>query len=299
MINTPLNLGNSKSFLVIDANALMHRAYYALPKLTNPQGQVVNAIYGFFSCLLKILKEQNPQYVVAVFDSPGPTFRHQEYAQYKATRTKTPDEFYAQLPKTKEILKLMKIPVVEKRGYEADDLIGVIAQQVQDPQIKVFVLTGDFDLLQLVNKQVSVILLRTGVSQTVLYNVRRTREKLGGLKPKQIIDIKGLAGDTSDNIPGIPGIGPKTAMALLRKFGSLEKIYQHLEKKTEDIKPALSKKLRTFRDQAFLSQRLATLKTDLNLDLPLAKCSREGYNKNKVESAFQSLGFKTLIARLS
>jgi|AntAceMinimDraft_17_1070374.scaffolds.fasta_scaffold30866_2 DNA polymerase-1 len=298
MINVPLNLGNDKKCLIIDANALMHRAYYALPRLKDKQGKLVNAIYGFLACLLKILRDQNPQYVVAVFDSPGKTFRHLEYPLYKATRTKTPDEFYAQFPETKEILKFLGIPVLEKIGYEADDLIGAMAHKVKDPKTKVLILTGDFDLLQLVNTQVNVLLLRKGVSQTALYNTNKTREKLGGLAPKKILDFKGLAGDSSDNIPGVPGVGPKTTLTLLQKFGSLEEIYTQMDKKTEEIKPSLKIKLQKFRDQAFLSKKLATLKTDMKLDLSVAKCSRAGYNKTKVVEILEGLGFNTLIARL-
>ena len=298
MPNHSLDLGSSKSFLIIDASALMHRAYYALPKLTNAQGMVVNAIYGFFSSLFHVLKEQNPQYVVAVFDSPGPTFRHKEYAQYKATRVKAPDDFYAQFPKTKEILKLLKIPVVAKKGYEADDLIGAIAKKVRHFPGRILILTGDFDLLQLVNSRVDVLLIKTGVSQTILYNVKRTREKLEGLTPDKIVDFKGLAGDNSDNIPGVPGIGPKTALRLLKHFGSLENIYRALKRGQADLKPALARKLQKFKAQAFLSKTLATLKINVPFDFSLAKCERKGYNKKKVEQVFQSLGFKSLVARL-
>ncbi len=298
MPNKSFDLGSSKSFLIIDANALMYRAYYALPKLTNSQGIVVNAIYGFFSGLFRILKEQNPQYVVAAFDSPGPTFRHKEYSQYKATRVKAPDEFYAQLPKTKEILALLGIPVIAQKGYEADDLIGVMVKKARNFSGRVFILTGDFDLLQLVNPRVSVLFLKTGVSHTVLYNVRRTREKLAGLSPDKIIDLKGLAGDSSDNIPGVPGVGPKTAFNLLKRFGGLENIYQALEKGEAELKPSLVAKLQKFKDQAFLSKSLATLKTDIPLNLSLAKCARKGYNKNKVGYIFQNLGFTSLISRL-
>ena len=298
MPNKSLGLGSSKSFLIVDASALMHRAYYALPKLTNDQGIVVNAVYGFFSSLFHVLKEQNPQYVVAVFDSPGPTFRHKEYAQYKATRVKAPDDFYAQFPKTKEILKLLKIPVVAQKGYEADDLIGVMVKKARNFSGRVLILTGDFDLLQLVSPRVDVLLIKTGVSQTILYNVKRAREKLAGLSPDKIIDLKGLAGDSSDNIPGVPGVGPKTALRLLKRFGSLENIYRALEKGKTNLKPSLVAKLQKFKNQAFLSKSLATLKTDVPFGPPLAKCRRKGYNKGKVEQVFQSLGFKSLISRL-
>lgn len=298
MINAPLDLGQPQKFLIVDSNALMHRAYYALPKLKDKQGKVVNAIYGFLACLLKILQEQNPLYIVAVFDSPGKTFRHLEYPLYKATRTKAPDELYAQFPETKKILESLGIPVLEKTGYEADDLIGVMAQKVKDPKIKVLILTGDFDLLQLVNTQVNVLLLKQGVSQTILYSLNKTREKLAGLAPEKILDFKGLAGDSSDNIPGVPGVGPKTAFSLLQKFGSLEEIYIQVKKGDEKIKPSLRNKLQSFREQAFLSKKLATLKTDIEVDLPLAKCSREGYNKKRVVETLENLGFKTLIARL-
>lgn len=298
MPNQALNLGSSKSFLIVDASALLYRSYYALPKLTSSQGVVVNAIYGFFSCFFRVLKEQDPRYVVVAFDSPGPTFRHKEYNQYKATRVKAPDEFYAQLPETKEILGLLNVPVVAQPGYEADDLIGVMAKKVEDFAGRVLILTGDFDLLQLVSARVDVLLLKTGVSHTVLYNVKRAREKLEGLMPAKIVDLKGLAGDNSDNIPGVPGVGPKTAFNLLKRFGSVEGIYQALEEGEVGIKPSLADKLRKFKNQAFLSKSLATLKTDIPLNLSLAKCARKSYNKDKVKSVFQNLGFKSLISRL-
>ncbi len=298
MVNVPLNLDGQQKFLLLDSNALMHRAYYALPRLTDKKGRATNAIYGFLACLFKVLREQTPQYVVAVFDSPGKTFRHQVYPQYKATRVKAPDEFYAQLSPTKEILRLLGIPVLEKTGYEADDLIGVMAKKVTDPQIKTLILTGDFDLLQLVNARVNVLLLKRGVSQTIFYGEEKTREKLEGLSPEKITDFKGLAGDNSDNLPGVPGIGPKTAFRLLRKFGSLENIYQQLEEDGEAIKPAWRQKLQEFKKQAFLSKQLATLKTDLSLDLPLAKCAQKGYNKEKVQAVLMELGFKSLLPRL-
>ena len=298
MANGQLNLKTRPQFLLIDANGLMHRAYYALPPLTDKQGKVVNALYGFFACLFKILREQNFQYVVAAFDSPGETFRHRQYSLYKANRVKAPDEFYAQFPQAKKILRLLHIPVVEKSGYEADDLIGSLAQRFQKAGVKIFILTGDFDLLQLVNSQVNVVLLKKGVSQTVSYNVSKAREKLGGLNPEKIIDLKSLAGDSSDNIPGVPGIGPKTALSLLRKFGSLENIYAQIEKSTAKISSSLQEKLQKYKNQAFLSKNLAMIKTDIKLDLPLEKCSWKSYNKKEVEALFSKLGFKSLLSRL-
>lgn len=298
MVNVPLNFGGQQRFLLLDSNALMHRAYYALPRLTDKEGKATNAIYGFLACLFKILQEQSPQYVAAVFDSPGKTFRHQVYPQYKATRIKAPDEFYAQFSPTKEILRLLNIPVLEKVGYEADDIIGAIAEKITDSQIKILILTGDFDLLQLVNARVNVLLLKKGVSRTIFYNEEKTREKLEGLSPEKIIDFKGLAGDNSDNIPGVPGVGPKTAFRLLRKFGSLENIYQQLKEGRADVKLSLEKKLREFQNQAFLSKRLATLKTDIPLDFSLAKWEQRGYNRKKVQKVLTELGFKSLLSRL-
>ena len=298
MVNIPLNFGGQQRLLLLDANALMHRAYHALPRLTDKEGKATGAIYGFLACLFKILREQSPQYIAAVFDSPGKTFRHQVYPQYKATRIKAPDEFYAQFPPIKEILRLLNIPVLEKVGYEADDIIGTVAKKITDPQITIFILTGDFDLLQLVDARVNVLLLKKGVSQTVFYNEEKTREKLEGLSPEKIIDFKGLAGDNSDNIPGVPGVGPKTAFRLLRKFGSLENIYQQLKEDRANIKLSLEKKLREFRDQAFLSKQLATLKTDIPLDFSLVKWGQKSYNETKVQKVLTELGFKSLLSRL-
>lgn len=298
MVNVPLNFNGQQRLLLLDANALMHRAYYALPRLTDKEGKATNAIYGFLACLFKILREQSPQYVVAVFDSPGKTFRHQAYPRYKATRIKAPDEFYAQFSPTKEILRLLNISVLEEVGYEADDIIGAIAKKITDSQMKILILTGDFDLLQLVNARVNVLLLKKGVSQTIFYNEEKTREKLEGLSPEKIVDFKGLVGDNSDNIPGVPGVGPKTAFRLLRKFGSLENIYQQLKEGRVNIKLSLEKKLREFQAQAFLSKQLATLKTDIPLDFSLVKWEQRSYNEIKVQKVLTELGFKSLLSRL-
>src|SRR3989338_3786991 len=210
-----------KKLILIDANALVHRAFHALPPLTSPQGMIVNAVYGFTLVLLKTIKDFKPDYMAAAFDLAGPTFRHEEFEEYKAHRQKAPDELYAQIPLIQEVLKAFGIEIFTKEGYEADDLIGSLAEKAKKNQqnggLQTVILTGDLDTLQLVeDDKVVVFTLRKGVSDTVTYNEKSVLERYG-LEPYQVVDFKGLKGDPSDNIPGVPGIGEKTAMALLQK----------------------------------------------------------------------------------
>jgi len=220
-----------KTLVLIDSNALIHRSFHALPPLTSPSGEIVNAVYGFTAVLLKMLKELKPDYVAAAFDLPEPTFRHKEYKEYKATRKKAPEELYLQIPKVKEVLAAFGIPVYEKAGFEADDIIGTIAFAAEKKaDIKTVIVTGDTDTLQLVDKNTAVYGLRKGVSDIAIYDEKAVEEKFEGLKPNQMNDYKGLKGDVSDNIPGVPGVGEKTALELVKRFGSMEKLYAALEK---------------------------------------------------------------------
>ena len=202
--------------LIIDSNALIHRAYHALPPLTTANGDLINAVYGFFSLLFKAIREMTPQYIIATFDSPGPTFRRKIYPLYKATRIKAPQELYDQIPRIKEMLNLLGIPVIAQKRYEADDLIGTIVRRVRKNNM--IILSGDKDLLQLVNDRTKVMLLKKGLSQVETYDREAVREKYDGLRVDQLLDLKALQGDKSDNIPGAPGIGEKTAIKLLKQF---------------------------------------------------------------------------------
>ena len=290
-----------KKLILIDGNALAHRVFHALPPLTTKKGQLVNAIYGFFSVFLKVVRELNPDYVVAVFDLPSPTFRDIEYKDYKAKRPKAPKEIYEQISKIKEILKVFPIPIYEKEGFEADDVIGTIVEKVNSlvnkknkEKIKSIIVTGDLDTLQLVDENTEVYTLKKGVTQSTIYDKKAIEERYG-LLPEQIIDFKALKGDQSDNIPGIPGIGEKTAIYLLKRFKSLENIYKDINK-IEDQK--LKAKLKEYKDQAFFSQYLATIRKDVPIDFDLEKCKFGFYNKEKIKEIFENLEFYTLIKRL-
>lgn len=279
--------------ILIDSNALIHRAYHALPPLKTKKGVLVNAVYGFVSVLLKVLRELKPDYLAAIFDLAGPTFREIEYKEYKAKRVKPPQEMYDQIPLIKQILQAFNIPIYEKQGFEADDVIGTIASH--RPSLEILIITGDLDALQLIDKNTKIYTLKKGIKETMIYDESAVFERYG-LKPEQIIDLKGLKGDPSDNIPGVPGIGEKTAIELLKKFGSLKNLYQQIEK--ADLNPKLKAKLLEYKEQAFFSQHLATIKKDVPIEFNLEKCGWGKYDKEKVIKLFKELEFNSLIERL-
>lgn len=281
------------TLILIDSNALIHRAYHALPPLKTKKGVLVNAVYGFVSVLLKVLRELKPDYLAATFDLAGPTFREIEYKEYKAKRVKPPQEMYDQIPLIKQILQTLNIPIYEKQGFEADDVIGTITSAT--PNLETLIVTGDLDTLQLVDKNTKIYTLKKGIKDTIIYDAAAVFERYD-LKPEQMIDLKGLKGDPSDNIPGVPGIGEKTAIELLKKFGSLKNLYQQIEK--ADCHPKLKAKLLEYKDQAFFSQHLATIKQDVPIDFNLEDCRWGKYDKEKVIKLFKELEFNTLIERL-
>ncbi len=283
-----------KILVLLDGNALIHRAYHALPPLTTKDGETVQAVYGFAMTLLSVLEKFHPEYIAATFDLEGPTFRDDLYAEYKATRTAAPDDLYAQIPRVKEVVRAFNIPIYEKEGYEADDCVGTLARQAEKEDVQVIIVTGDSDELQLVTPQVKVFMLRKGIKDIVLYDEKAVVEKYG-FTAKQIPDYKGLAGDASDNIPGVTGVGAKTATALLQEFGTLENIYEHLA----DVKEAVRKKLETDKEKAFLSKELGTIHREAPVMLDLPACVARDYDRSVVTKMFQELGFFSLIKRLS
>src|SRR3990167_1782518 len=224
---------NTKKLIILDSNAIVHRLFHALPNLRTAKGELVNAAYGFTSILLKVLREFDPEYMAASFDVAGKTFRDEEFEGYKAKRQKAPDELYAQIPLIKEILRAFNIPIYEKEGFEADDVIGTISEAVSNGKdyrgVETIIVSGDLDTLQLVNKNTKVYTMRKGLKDTILYDEEAVAKRFNGLKPSQMTDFKGLRGDPSDNIPGVPGVGEKTAIQLLMDFKSLELIYKNLE----------------------------------------------------------------------
>ncbi len=292
---------NSK-LILIDGNALVHRAFHALPPLTSPKGQITNAVFGFCSILLKILKDFKPEYVAATFDMAAPTFRHNEFAEYKAKRVKAPQELYDQIPLVKQVLEAFGIPVFENPGYEADDLIGTLAEKIRATKgVQIIIATGDLDTLQLVeDKKVVVFTLRKGMSDTVIYDESAVVERYG-LKPSQLSDYRGLKGDPSDNIPGVPGIGDKTAGQLIKDFENLEKLYQALESgKADSISKGLQEKLIANKEQAFFSKQLSVIVRDVPVEFSLKKAQwRNHIDIQKLGTLFADFGFKSLDKRLA
>lgn len=285
--------------LIIDGNALIHRSFHALPPLTNQAGEPLNAVYGFATTLLKAWKELKPSHIIATFDLKGPTFRHDEFKEYKATRVKAPDELYAQIPRVKELVEAFGIPIFAQQGFEADDMIGTITQRAPAGLEKI-ILTGDMDTMQLVEPKTKVYTLRKGLSDTILYDPAAVKERYG-LTPDQIIDYKALRGDPSDNIPGVKGIGEKTATELLQQFGTLEKLYTSLADNTktaQSIKPAVREKLLSHKTDAFMSQKIATIKRDVPVDFDLDAAIVHTYDRNRVVTLFQELNFKSLLTKL-
>ena len=297
--------GKKKRLIIIDSNSLIHRAYHALPPLTTKKGELVNAVYGFLLVFLKALKEFQPDYIAACFDLPGPTFRHKKFKEYKAKRPPTPEELCRQIPKVKEILKSFDVPIFEKEGFEADDIIGTISKLAPRkqawPKLETVILSGDLDTLQLVNPCTKVYALRKGVKDTILYDIEKVKEKFQGLTPEQILDFKSLRGDASDNIPGVTGVGEKTAIELLLKFGSLENIYREVEEDSEQVKslkPKLKETLLKYKKQAFLSKTLAQIDKNTPIDFNLEKCFWKEYDKGKVIQILKNLEFYSLLERL-
>jgi DNA polymerase I len=288
-------MATKKRLILIDSNALIHRAYHALPPLTTKKGEIVNAVYGYTSVLLNVLAKFKPEYIVAAFDLREPTFRHKEFAGYKATRVKGPDDLYAQIPRVKEMARAFNIPIAEKEGYEADDLLATFARKTEKlhPEVEVIVVTGDLDTLQLVNDKTKVFALRRGMSDSVLYDEQAIFERYG-LKPDQMNDYKGLRGDPSDNLPGVKGVGEKTASELLQKYGTLENIYKNLP----DIKEGVRKKLEKDKVQAYFSKRLATLVDNVPVDFDLEKAKVDDFSRVKVINLLRELEFFSLLRRL-
>ncbi|PIQ98641.1 MAG: hypothetical protein COX91_00980 [Candidatus Nealsonbacteria bacterium CG_4_10_14_0_2_um_filter_39_15] len=292
-----------KKLLIIDCNSLIHRAYHALPPLTTKKGELVNAVYGFLLVFFRAIKEFRPTYIAACFDFPGLTFRHKKFKEYKAKRPPTPKELYQQIPKVKEILKGFNVPIFEKEGFEADDIIGTIARSSQEKPIssktETVIVSGDLDTLQLIGSSTRVYALKRGVKDIFLYDEKEVQKKYG-LSPQQILDFKALKGDPSDNIPGVLGVGEKTATELIKKFGSLENLYKKIQIPNPRIQipNKLKEKLLRGREQAFLSKELARIEKGLSLDFGLENCRWKDYNKEKATAILKSLEFFSLIEKL-
>jgi DNA polymerase I len=281
--------------MLLDGYGLVYRGYFALPPLTTSKGDLVNGVFGFASIVLRGIQDLQPDYLAVSFDLPGPTFRHEQYADYKATRVKMPEDLRDQFPKVREVVKALRIPVYEMPGYEADDVIGTITRQL-DPRedLETTIVTVDLDMLQLVTPRVTLMTTRSGVENTVIYDVDRIDERFG-LRPDQMIDYKALKGDPTDNIPGVPGVGEKTAAKLIREFGDLDSLFTRLD----DVTPEkLREKLREHRDQVYMGRELSTIVRDLPIELDLETARLGDYDRDTVVRLFREYEFRTLIERL-
>lgn len=281
-------------FMIVDGNSLIYRAFYAIPVLTTSEGLFTNAVYGFVNMLMKILAEEKPQCVAVAFDKGRVTFRTEAYEQYKGHRKPTPDELKPQFPLAKEILQAMNIPVYELEGYEADDLIGTITRMAEEEGYHSLIVTGDRDTFQLISSNTEVLLTRKGITEIEKYDSDKLCERYG-LSPDQIIDLKGLMGDASDNIPGVPGVGEKTALKLIGEYGNMENLYENLDKLT----PKLREKLFSNRDAAFLSKKLATIVRDVPYNIDLCHCSLQEPDYQSLLELFRKLEFRTLLKNLN
>jgi DNA polymerase I len=283
--------------LLIDAHALIHRFFHALPPLTTPRGEPIGAVYGLAGVILKILREKKPIYAAAAFDRPEETFRKEQYKEYKLHRPPAPDALISQFAEARVVFRKFRIPVFERAGFEADDLIGTLAERYRnEPGLQISILSGDLDLLQLVaGEKIIAELIKSGVGNTDSYTEARVFERYG-ISPGQLPDYKGLVGDASDNIPGVRGVGAKTAGELLKEFKTLEGIYENLA----IIKPATAHKLEENREAAYLSRELATIRRDALVQTPpLSELTCAPLEKEALADYFSRLGFTSLISRLS
>lgn len=286
----------NQKIVLLDGNAIIHRSFHALPPFTTKKGELVNAVYGFSSTLLAVIDKFKPEYIVATFDLKGPTFRHEQFEDYKATRVKAPDELYSQIERVKEVVKTFNIPIYEKEGFEADDMIGTIAKKINEggEVPETIIVTGDMDTLQLVNDKTKVYTMSRGLSKAILYDETAVSARYGGLKPEQLKDYKGLRGDASDNIPGVKGIGEKGAINLLKEYVSLEGVYKNIA----NIKGSLKDKLEKDKMLAFTSKELGTIKVDVPFEFKLEECKTHDFDRQKLINLFRELGFYSLIKRL-
>ncbi|HYH03370.1 MAG TPA: DNA polymerase I [Bacillota bacterium] len=286
----------AKKLVIIDGYSLANRAFFALPPLATRNGQPTNAVYGLLMMLLKLLEENKPDYLLTAFDVAAPTFRHQQYREYKAHRLKMEDSLRTQFPIIRELLAILKVPIYEKPGFEADDVIGTFAKKAAKQGLEVEIITGDRDSFQLVEPGIKVLYTKKGISEydTVTESFIQDRYQL---TPQQLIDLKGLMGDSSDNIPGVPGVGEKTALKYLHQYGSLEAVYEHLDEVTRKREQEL---LATYREQAFLSKQLATIDTAVDLDLEINQCCHhQEFDREKLLEFCREYEFKSLLTKLS
>ena len=288
-VNTINGVNALQKFMVLDGNSLIYRAFHALPLLSTRQGTFTNAVLGFTNMLFKLLKAENPDYIAVAFDK-GRTFRHEEYDQYKIHRKPMPDELRPQIGLIKKVLEAMNIPVFECEGYEADDVIGSLVKQAEDIGLNNLIVTGDRDALQLISDRTTVMLTRKGISEMEVYDPAKVEEKYG-LQPSQLVEVKALMGDASDNIPGVPGVGEKTALKLIKQFDSLENLMDNLDNVTAS---KLAQKLDAYRAQSFVSRRLAVIQKDIDFPVSPKQCAYGAADYRALLDIFEELEFRRL-----
>lgn len=285
-----------KKLFLLDAYALIYRSYYAFirnPRI-NSKNFNTSAIFGFVNTLEEVLRKEDPSHIAVVFDPPGPTFRHEEYKEYKAQREKTPEDIKLAIPIIKDIIEAYNIDILEVDGYEADDVVGTIAKHVDKDEFDVYMMTSDKDYAQLVDEHIFMYIPRTGSKDVEILDDKKVMEKYNLTSPSQMIDLLGLMGDASDNIPGCPGVGPKRAETLLTDFGNIENLLEN----TDKLKGALKKNVEENKEQILLSKHLVTIKTDVPLDIDVDKFDRKPINEDAMRSIFEELEFRTLINRV-
>ncbi|HZG74194.1 MAG TPA: 5'-3' exonuclease H3TH domain-containing protein, partial [Chondromyces sp.] len=284
-----------KKLILIDGNSIAYRAFFALPLLNNDKGVHTNAVYGFTTMLLKILEEEKPTHILVAFDAGKTTFRHQTFDEYKGGRQKTPPELSEQFPYIRELLKTYRIPQYELENYEADDIIGTLSLLAENDDYEVKIFSGDKDLTQLSSDTTTVCITKKGITDIEEYTPEHINEKYG-LAPEQIIDMKGLMGDSSDNIPGVPGVGEKTAIKLLKQFESVDNLFSSLD---EVSGKKLKEKLEENKDLAFMSKKLATIFREVPMDITPDQLEYKGPDEQKVYGLFKELGFNSLLNKLA
>jgi DNA polymerase-1 len=290
---------DKKRLIIIDSNALLHRSFHALPPLATKLGQETGAVYGYLLTLFKAIKDLQPEYIVATFDTKAKTFRHEKFQDYKAQRPVTPSGIISQIPIAKEVLQSFKIPVFAVEGFEADDLIATICALALniEKNIEIYILSGDLDNLQLVNENIKVYTLGKGIKDTVIYDINKVIERFG-VKPEQMNDFKALTGDASDNIPGVPGIGKKTASEIIQKYKNIKNLYEELSTDTAVLKPKVKEALKKNKESAFMSRELVETKKDVDINFNLLECKFGNFDQKEVENQFKKLEFDSLINRL-
>ena len=282
-----------KRLIIIDGNSIINRAFYALPDMSNSEGLKTNAIFGFVRMMFKIIEDYQPTHMSVAFDKKAPTFRHKQYADYKAGRKKMPDELAQQLQPLKDLLDKFNINRLELEGYEADDLIGTVARLGEENDFKVYIVTGDKDAIQLASHKTTTLITKKGVGEVEEYNYDSVLERYE-MTPTQFIDLKGLMGDKSDNIPGVPGVGEKTGIKLLKQYSTIENLIEH----TDELKGSIKKKIEENKDLALMSKELATIITNVPIEVKLEDLAYGDYNKDDVVEKFKEFGFTSLITKL-